>query len=280
MPIAHLAVTAAAFVLSMLSSTRQPELSDPLPPPPPSPPAGEVRVIDYRTERDGRIYAWSVMIPPGAKEGGPGLLFLHGYGECGDDGKKNLAVGLPPAVRKNPERWPMVIIVPQKPVHNSEWEDHEAAVLAILDDAAAKGHYDPERLAITGLSQGGHGTIWFASNHPDRFKAAAPVCGYIDRRFDDNNTRVSVRGATPDSPGTIATAEKLKAMPLWLFHGGKDDVVPPGESRSLFAALGSPKKDDPGVLACYTEFPDANHNSWDAAYSDPELAAWLVRHTR
>ncbi|MEA5614540.1 carboxylesterase family protein [Nodularia spumigena] len=271
----HLAAMAATIVFSRSDSLPQPDGGGAV-----AASVPEVRVIDYRTEWEGRTYAWSVMIPPGATEGGAGLLFLHGYGECGDDGKKNLAVGLPPAVRKNPERWPMVIIVPQKPVHNSEWEDHEAAVLAILDDAAEKGHYDPEHLAITGLSQGGHGTIWFAANHADRFKAAAPVCGYIDRRFDDNNTRMAVRGATPDSPGTIATAEKLKAMPLWLFHGGKDDVVPPGESRSLFAALGSPKKDDPGALACYTEFPDANHNSWDAAYGDPELAAWLVRHTR
>jgi len=277
MLVTHLAAMAAAMVLSMFPSARQPQISDPLPPPAP---VGEVRVIDYRTEHDGRTYAWSVMIPPGAKEGGPGLLFLHGYGECGDDGKKNLAVGLPPAVRKNPQLWPMVIIVPQKPVHNSEWEDHEAAVLAILDLAAEKGHYDPKRLAITGLSQGGHGTIWFAANHRDRFKAAVPVCGYIDRRFDDNNVRIAGPGASSTQPGVVAAAEKLRTMPLWLFHGGKDDVIPPSESRSLFQALGAPEKNDPGATVCYTEFSDANHNSWDAAYADPELVAWLLRHTR
>ena len=91
---------------------------------------------------------------------------------------------------------------------------------------------------------------------------------------------IGKKGPPPALLGTLATAEKLEAMPLWLFHGGKDDVVPPSESRSLFAALGAPKKDEPGVKVCYTEFPDANHNSWDAAYGDPELAAWLVRHTR
>lgn len=272
MPITHLAATAAAFVLSMLPINHQPEVSDPLPPPAP---AGEVRVIDYRMEKDGREYAWSVMIPPGATEGGASLLFLHGYGESGDDGKKNLAVGLPPAVRKNPERWPMVIIVPQKPVFNSEWEDHAPAVLAMLDEAAEKGHIDPKRLAITGLSQGGHGTIWFAANHAARFKAAAPVCGYVDRRIDENAQRLADNGATPEDPGVIAAAEKLKGTPVWLFHGAKDDVVPPSESRSLFKVLGSA-----GATAKYTEFPEANHNAWDAAYADPELAAWLVRSAR
>lgn len=278
MAVTHLAAL-AAIVLSMFHHARQPELSDPLPPP--SSPAGEVRVIDYRMEKDGRTYAWSVMIPPGAKEGGPGLLFLHGYGECGDDGKKNLAVGLPPAVRKNPEHWPMVIIVPQKPVPNSEWEDHEAAVLAILDEAAEKGHYDPKRLAVTGLSQGGHGTIWFAANHAERFTAAAPICGYIERRFDMNSSRIMVRpAATPDLPGIVAVAEQLKDLPLWLFHGGKDPVVPAAESRSLFAALGAPEKNEPGTKAWYVEYPNADHNSWDAAYAEPELPTWILRHTR
>lgn len=272
MLVTHLASAAFAIVLSMIQPATQPEISDPLPPPAP---AGEVRVIDYRMEKDGREYAWSVMIPPGAEEGGPSLLFLHGYGESGDDGKKNLAVGLPPAIRKNPERWPMVIIVPQKPVFNSEWEDHEAAVLAILDEAAEKGHIDPERLAITGLSQGGHGTIWFAANHPARFKAAAPVCGYVDRRIDENAQRLSDNGATPEDPGVIEAAEKLKGTPVWLFHGAKDNVVPASESRSLFKVLQSV-----GATVKYTEFPEANHNSWDPAYADPDLAAWLVRHTR
>ncbi len=277
MLVAPLTAKVAAIVLFMLPHAGQPELSDPLPPP--AAPPGEVRVIDYRMEKDGRTYAWSVMIPPGAEEGGPGLLFLHGYGECGDDGKKNLAVGLPPAVRKNPERWPMVLIVPQKPVHNSEWEDHEAAVLAILDEAAEKGHFDPKRLAITGLSQGGHGTIWFAANHPERFKAAAPVCGYIERRFDHNQVRVSGPGVESEFEWIRAAEQLLTGMPIWLFHGGKDDVIPPSESRRLFSAIGA-SAEEPDAKVRYTEFHDADHNSWDAAYAEPDLPVWILRYAR
>lgn len=273
MAVTHLAAMAASIVLSMLQNTPEPELSDPLPPPTPP---GEVRVHDFRMEVDGREYAWSVMVPPGAEAGGPGLLFLHGRGESGSDGKRNLAVGLPPAVRKDPDRWPMVIIVPQKPVHNSEWEDHEKAVLAILDAAAEKGFYAPDRLAVTGLSQGGHGTIWFAANHPGRFRAAAPVCGYIDRRFDDNQVRIAGPGAGSSDPGVVEMAEKLAGMPVWLFHGGKDDVIPPTESRSLHAALNAKAR----APVSYTEYPNANHNSWDAAYAEVELPAWILRHIR
>lgn len=234
-----------------------------------------IRIIDHRLEHDGRTYAWSVMIPPGVDLPGPAVLFLHGYGECGDDGKKHLTVGLPPAVRADPDRWPMVLIVPQKPAPMSEWEDHEGAVLAMLDEAAEKGYFDPGRLAVTGLSQGGHGTIALASRHPDRFRAAAPVCGYSGRRFDERGARRPVTEAGPDDAPVRDAAEALRAMPVWLFHGADDPVVPASESRALHRALKALDAD-----AALNEYAGLQHNCWDAAYAEEGLAAWFVRHTR
>ena len=235
----------------------------------------EVRVIDLKMDVDGTEYAWSIMIPESAEEGGAALLFLHGAGECGTDGKKNLAVGLPKHVREHPDRWPFVVIVPQKPTLESEWEDHAEAVLAMLDEAAEEGLYEPARLAITGLSQGGHGTIALASMHPERFRCAAPVCGYVDRRFSKEGDRQHEAGATEEDESVVAAAEVLKKMPVWLFHGTLDNVVPPEESRSLHEAL---KALDADVR--YTEFDDANHNAWDPAYSKKELAQWFVEQTK
>ncbi len=228
-----------------------------------------MQIIDRHLTMHGRTYAWSIMIPPGAALGGPAILFLHGYGQCGTDGRKQLSVGLPPAVVKSPDRF----IVPQKPVFNSEWEDHEPAVMEMLRLAAREGSIDPKRLAITGLSQGGHGTIVFASRHPGMFTAAAPVCAYTERRTDTNGQRLGERGATPDDPAVVATAEKLGTLPVWIFHGSIDSVVPVAESRSLSGAI---KKQGGDVR--YTEVEGADHNSWDAAYADPDLAAWLRGH--
>ncbi len=237
--------------------------------------AGGVRVDNRSLELDGTTYAWSIMIPPGFEEGGPAILFLHGAGECGTDGKKNLAVGLPRHVREHPDRWPFVVIVPQKPTMNSEWEDHEAALLAMLDEAADDGLYEPAQLAITGLSQGGHGTIMLASMHPERFRCAAPVCGYVDRRMSIDGERLKETPATPKDESVVTASEAMKGMPIWLFHGTLDDVVPPEESRALVEALKSA-----GAEVRYTEFEDANHNAWDPAYSKPELAEWFVKLTK
>lgn len=276
-----MAVAAAALFLGMPSES--PSQPDAAASTRPAEPAAEVAAISVRRMTvDGRDYAWTVVVPRGVEPGGPALLFLHGYGECGDDGLRQLGVGLPPAILKNPADWPFVLIAPQKPVHQSEWEDHERAVLAMLDAAAEEGLYDPDRLVISGLSQGGHGTIWFAAHHPDRFQAAAPVCGYVNRRRGDDGARIADSGASPEDAGVIDAASRLGGMPLWLFHGGKDDVVPPEESRSLFAALSGKAagEDASSGHVRFTEFPDANHNSWDAAYAEGELAAWLLRHAR
>lgn len=235
-----------------------------------------LRIINRRMTVDGREYAWSVIVPRGVQAGGAGLLFLHGYGECGDDGMRQLAVGLPPALGRDPERWPFVVIAPQKPVANSEWEDHEKAVLAMLDQVVEEGLIDPARLVITGLSQGGHGTIAFASRHPERFKAAAPVCGYVEPRFKGDGVRAANTPATPEAPLVLKAAHDLSDMPVWMYHGDRDSAVPVDESKSLFAALGSGSAGDVHL----TVVPNTDHNSWDAAYADSALSAWLIAHAR
>jgi predicted peptidase len=107
---------------------------------------------------------------------------------------------------------------------------------------------DAARLYITGLSMGGYG-VWDAiQRHPDRFAAAAPICG----------------GGDP------AQAKRISDIPLWAFHGAKDTAVKPQRSREMIEAIkaagGDPK---------YTEYPDAEHNSWSPTYANPDFYAWL-----
>ncbi|MFI4897395.1 MAG: prolyl oligopeptidase family serine peptidase, partial [Phycisphaerales bacterium JB059] len=127
----------------------------------------------------------------------PTLVFLHGYGECGTDGSRNLGVGLPNALLWDADRWPFVIVMPQKPVFDTDWDTYDEAVMRMLDLAIAEFGADPQRVGITGLSQGGHGTIALATAHPDRFRAAAPVCGYTKLRFTGEGERVSFDEPTP-----------------------------------------------------------------------------------
>ncbi|MCL4222204.1 MAG: prolyl oligopeptidase family serine peptidase [Phycisphaerales bacterium] len=222
-------------------------------------------------EVDNTTYPVSFWVPQGWKKPGPAVVFLHGMGECGVDGRRQLTVGLPPAIEDDPQRWPFVVICPQKPTAPSQWEDHAGAVFAALDWAVAEGLVDPKRVAITGLSQGGHGTIQIAAMEPSRFRAAAPVCGYIVRPGPQRHAGWS----SADDPAVREVAGKLADMPVWIFHGGQDGVVPPGESRLLHDLLVSCRAD-----VQLTIFEHDNHNSWDSAYRRTDLDRWLVEHTR
>ena len=118
--------------------------------------------------------------------------------------------------------------------------------------AVVIGGVDRKRIVLTGLSMGGAGAWEIAAAHPDRFAAVVPVCGF----------------------GKPETAAALKGLPLWAFVGDEDMDRIVRETRAMVAALravdAKPK---------YTEYRGIGHNSWDRAYNDPSLAAWMLDPT-
>jgi predicted peptidase len=94
---------------------------------------------------------------------------------------------------------------------------------------------------------------------PDRFAAAVPICA----------TSLMVEMDSPDRGKTFAQ------FPLWIFHGDADKTVPVESSRKTVKELR-----DAGGNPKYTEFPGVDHYSWDLAYRDPELVAWLFAQSR
>ena len=205
---------------------------------------------------DGKSYPYIVYVPRGSEQAGPlpVILFLHGSGESGTDGMKPMVVGLGPAIQRNPERWPAIVIFPQKPENRTLWPAYETPVMEMLGLVLGEFNADRSRIYLTGLSQGGQGTFTLGAKHADVFAALAPVCGFGD-------------------PAEIAPG--AKALPTWAFHGLKDDVVPPAKTVAIIEALKAA-----GASPKLTLYPDANHNSWDAAYGEAELAKWLFAQRR
>jgi predicted peptidase len=179
----------------------------------------------------------------------PLMLFLHGKGERGtvlETVKKN---GPPHFVEQQPD-FPFILISPLCP-EEQYWSIDELD--ALLTSLISKYRIDEDRVYLTGLSMGGFGTWAFATEHPERLAAIAPICG----------------------GGDTHRIKELINVPVWAFHGAKDDVVPVERSIEMVNALNCV-----GGNARLTIYPDANHNSWDAAYSDPELFKWLLSKTR
>lgn len=204
--------------------------------------------------KDGEV-KYIVFVPKdykGDKEY-PVILFLHGAGESGTDGKKQAAVGLGKAIRDKKEEFPFIAIFPQS--QKGGWGANTVEgkrAMAILEEVEQEFKTDKKRVYLTGLSMGGFGTWSFAAAHPTRWAAIAPICG----------------GGDPK------TAEKIKDIPCWCFHGDADKAVVVQRSRDMIDAL---KK--AGANPKYDEYPGVGHNSWDRAYGNAELYTWFLKHS-
>ena len=179
----------------------------------------------------------------------PLLIFLHGMGERGADLNK-LKVHGPPSFLDQKTDFPFICISPQCP-DTVYW--NEDLLLPFYEEIMTKYPVDKSRIYLTGLSMGGFGTWASIIAKPDLFAAAAPICG----------------GGDPSK------VEAIKEMPIWVFHGAKDDVVPLVRSEEMVNSL---KK--LGSKVKFTIYPEAFHNSWTETYNNPELYEWFLSHQK
>lgn len=212
----------------------------------------------FKTEIEKNVEAnYLLYLPEGYDTPGkqwPLLLFLHGAGERGDDLSKVEVHGPPKLIAEGKKDFPFVVISPQCP-EDAWWSDGPQidTLNALLDHITAKYRIDEDRIYVTGLSMGGFGTWRLACEYPDRFAAIAPICG----------------GGEP------YRVHKIAHLPVWVFHGAKDEVVPIQASQLMVDAL---KKAEGNVE--FTVYPEAGHDSWTETYNNPALYDWFLKHTR
>lgn len=192
----------------------------------------------------------------------PLVIFLHGSGERGNDNKAQLKWGVMNfASSQNMKNHPSIVIAPQCPKDmswgNFSYEDMTLQptptepmklLMELISQSIQNLPIDTSRIYITGLSMGGFGTFDAISRNPNLFAAAVPVCG----------------------GGDVSKSELISHIPMWIFHGALDRTVNPSLSRNMVEAI-TKAGGNPG----YTQYPEAGHFSWIAAYSDTMLMEWL-----
>ena len=205
------------------------------------------------------------------------ILVLHGAGERGNNNEAQLVYGtklfLNDTIRA---KYPAIVIYPQCPA-NSYWSNVKIAnnaagkmvfnfveggeptaamrsLLGLVTEFLDKPYVDKHRMYVGGLSMGGMGTFEILRRKPDVFAAAFAICG------GDNTLNAKIYA---------------KKVPLWIFHGAKDSVVPFDHSQvivnAIKAAGGDPK---------FTVYPNDDHNSWNDAFAEPQLIPWLFAHKK
>jgi predicted peptidase len=233
--------------------------------------------LDRSVSVGGGTYRYQVYVPAdynASQQRWPVILFLHGGGERGADGVFQTQVGLGSAIRSAPSKWPAIVVMPQTPSDSIWLGAPSETAIAALDRTMAEFRTDPDRVYLTGLSLGGNGTWNLAYRYPERWAAIAPICAFITPFTQLRGSRSIVAADGGDQFAAIA--QRLKAMPTWIFHGEIDPVVSVDESRKAVDAFRAA-----GATAMkYTEFPGATHNVWDMAYASPQFRDWLFAQRR
>lgn len=240
-----------------------------------SAPAMPGRFVEREVMVRGQSHRYQVFVPsPAAAPRQPAvLLFLHGSGERGDDGRRQIEVGLGPHLLRNAATFPALAVFPQARA-SSEWSDQLDLATAALDAAMAEFGGDPARVYLTGLSMGGYGTWELALREPRRFAALVPVCAGVTAPAHRPTLRV--QAVADEADPFAALARGVQHLPSWIFHGEVDALVPALQSRQMLAALEAAG----AAEVHYTEFPGVGHDSWDPAYAHAPLWTWLFAQRR
>lgn len=181
----------------------------------------------------------------------PLVIWLHGSGQSGDDNTSQM--GGATGVFTNAEHQaknPCLMIAPQCPDADIGWNKQVADnLMALIADLCDKLPIDTHRLYLTGSSMGGFGSFSLATKYPKVFAAVVPLCG----------------GSDPKN------AEVLKQVPIWAFHGDRDEMVPVERTRNVMKAIEAAG----GTLSKYSELAGAGHGITGIVYPKEELHEWI-----
>ena len=181
----------------------------------------------------------------------PLLLFLHGGGESGQE-LEILKKNGPPKLLAEGKQFPFLVLAPQHP-HPKKWWNIRA-VMELLETVVEENRVDTNRIYLTGLSRGGSAAWELAVQYPDTFAAMMVVCGM-----------------TP-----VPYAHWInKEMPIWVFHGAMDNVIPIEHSEKMVAKL-----QEMGYPVRFTRYEDVAHNAWERAYTTEEVYSWFMTHSK
>ncbi|MEQ9310121.1 MAG: prolyl oligopeptidase family serine peptidase [Balneolaceae bacterium] len=185
--------------------------------------------------------------PSDFKDQAPLVVFLHGGGEGGTDIEKVKIHGIPKLISEGRE-FPFYMIAPQNPYTSGFWDDR--VVDKLVDEIIKNHNIDASRIYLTGMSRGGYGVWRMAINNPGKYAAMVSVCA----------------ASIP-----LIYTNRLENLPVWFFHGEKDNVVPVEVSIKAYEKM---KANNQNVKL--TLYPDANHDSWTETFLNNELYEWML----
>ncbi len=180
----------------------------------------------------------------------PLIIFLHGAGERGNNLDLLKCYCIPKLFTANQEYNGLRVFTlsPQCPLEKT-WIDFKRELFDLFDEICEKYPIDKKRVSLCGISMGGFGTWELALSESHRFSAIAPLCG----------------------GGMNWRAWYVKDLPIRVYHGRRDDIVPLSQSEAMVNSIKLQ-----GGRVEFTIYDDLSHNCWDRAFEQTDLIEWLA----
>lgn len=179
----------------------------------------------------------------------PVIFYTHGAGTRGDDldlVKTNYTI-----LRAKEYVKDAIIVAPQ--CNANTWFDVFERLSGLVKHIYERPTTDKDRFYGIGISMGGYCMYALMQSMPELFAAGIICCG----------------------GGMYWNAERLKNIPLKIFHGKLDDVVFPEESERMAARINAV-----GGHAELTLYDGIAHHSWEPSLSDKNNFEWLLSKKR
>jgi predicted peptidase len=189
----------------------------------------------------------------------PLILYLHG-GDRVNSTVRILKNDYLLSTLENQDYFPFIVVAPQGIGEYEFWATDEMvdSIMTLLDEIQGVLTVDSNHIYLTGVSAGGNGTWSIGLRHPERFAALAPVMGYYGWPF-----------SVPENICDLAD------VPVWAFHGAKDETIPLEAEQDLVDALKTC-----GGNVQFTIFSEIGHDVDNSLVYNTELYDWLLEQSR
>jgi pimeloyl-ACP methyl ester carboxylesterase len=238
-------------------------------------PGGFIRLA-YIDDIDGTPQFCRVYLPlnydPSKKW--PMVVYLHGYNGDNPDYFNWWSASKRNDIRV--DRYNIIFIEPHGRGNVRYLGIGDRDVLRCIDMAKEKFNVDEDRIYLNGESMGGGGTWHVGSRHPEIFAAIAPVFGgwdyhvYTDK--EKINSLSNYEKHILEKNSSTVQFESLLNMPIYVFHGDRDNTVDVNFSRYLVRLL-----QRWGYNIKYWEIPEKGHGG--LGHNDV-MFEWLLQQKR
>lgn len=167
--------------------------------------------LDLEKNLNDRSYPYALYVPAAAKPGDtyPLMIVLHGMGGSGSN-------TIPQWVERLAEDF--IILCPSYPMGAWWAQPAEDLVLQLSQEVQAKYPVDPNRIFLSGLSNGAIGAYMIGMFYPDLFAGIIPIASGITPRY-------------------MHFLVNLKNTPIYIIQGVHDPVFPIQLTRRVHQIL-------------------------------------------